>query len=187
MAKTLARIMDLATQIGPDTFVTLAYTLYDEEGDVLDSSDEDSPLSYLHGYGQIVPGLERAIEGMVRGNERSVIVSPEDGYGEYDPDAVLEIDRADFPVAGEVSAGDQFLAESDDGEAVPMTILEVKEDACIVDTNHPLAGETLRYQITVLDVRPATDRELADAERALMPGIDLIPLGRKPGASGQAS
>ena len=72
MANTLASSMPLATQIGPDTYVTLAYTLYDEEGDVLDSSDEEEPLSYLHGYGQIVPGLERAIEGMVPGNERSV-------------------------------------------------------------------------------------------------------------------
>jgi FKBP-type peptidyl-prolyl cis-trans isomerase SlyD len=179
--------MSLATQIGPDTFVTLAYTLYDEDGDVLDSSDEDSPLSYLHGYGQIVPGLERAIEGMVRGNERSVIVPPEEGYGEYDPEMVVEIERADFPVPGEVAVGDQFLAESDDGETVPMTVLEVKPDACVVDTNHPLAGETLRYQITVLDVRPATDRELADAEQALMTGADLIPLGRKPGSCGQAS
>jgi FKBP-type peptidyl-prolyl cis-trans isomerase SlyD len=179
--------MILATQIGPDTFVTLAYTMYDEDGDVLDCSDEDAPLSYVHGYGQIVPGLERAIEGMVRGNERSVIVSAEDGYGEYDPEAVLEIDRTDFPVPGEVSVGDQFLAESDDGETVPMTILEVTADACIVDTNHPLAGETLRYQIIVLDVRPATDRELAEAERALLPGTDLLPLGRKPTASGQAS
>jgi FKBP-type peptidyl-prolyl cis-trans isomerase SlyD len=179
--------MNLATQIGPDTFVTLAYTLYDEDGEVLDCSDEDAPLSYLHGYGQIVPGLERAIEGMVRGNERSVIVAPKDGYGEYDPDAVLEIDRSDFPVPAEVSVGDQFLADSDDGETVPMTIVEVKADACIVDTNHPLAGETLRFQVTVLDVRPATDRELAEADQALMPGIDLIPLGRKPSASGQAS
>jgi len=187
MAKTLARNMSPATQVGPDTFVTLAYTLYDEDGDVLDCSDEEAPLSYLHGYGQIVPGLERALEGMVRGNERSVIVAPEDGYGEYDPEAVLEIDRTDFPAGGEVSVGDQFLADSDDGETVPMTILEVKADACIVDTNHPLAGETLRFEITVIDVRPATDRELADAEQVLMPGIDLIPLGRKSGASGQAS
>lgn len=179
--------MSLSTQIGPDTFVTLAYTLYDEDGDVLDSSDEDAPLSYLHGYGQIVPGLERAIEGMVRGNERSVVVPPEDGYGEYDPDAVLELDRSDFPAEGEVSVGDQFLADSDDGETVPMTILEVKADAYIVDTNHPLAGETLRFEVTVLDVRPATDGELAEAEHALMPGIDLIPLGRKSGASNQAS
>jgi FKBP-type peptidyl-prolyl cis-trans isomerase SlyD len=179
--------MTLDTQIGPDTLVTLAYTLYDEDGDVLDSSDEESPLSYLHGYGQIVPGLERAIEGMVRGNERSVIVSPEDGYGEYDPEAVVEIDRADFPTPGEVAVGDQFFAESDDGETVPMTILEVKPDACVVDTNHPLAGETLRYQVTVLDVRPATNRELAEAEQSLLPGPDLIPLGRKPGSGGKAS
>ena len=102
VAKTRSQHALRGTQVGPDTLVTLAYTLYDEEGDVLDSTDEEEPLSYLHGYGQIVPGLERAIEGMVQGNERSVIVSPEDGYGEYDPEAVLEIERADFPNEGEV-------------------------------------------------------------------------------------
>jgi FKBP-type peptidyl-prolyl cis-trans isomerase SlyD len=180
--------MSLETQIGPDTFVTLAYTLYDEDGDVLDSADAESPLSYLHGYGQIVPGLERAIEGMVRGSERSVVVVPEDGYGEYDPEAVLEVDRSEFPVPGDVSVGDQFLAEGEDGETVPMTVLEVSDDACVVDTNHPLAGETLHFQVTVLDVRPATDRELVEAEKAMGCGADLIPLGRKPpGASGQPS
>src|SRR5260221_12021352 len=128
MAKTLARSMSLAPEIGPDTFVALAYTLYDEDGDVLDCSDEDAPLSYLHGYGQIVPGLERAIEGMVRGNERSVVVPPEEGYGEYDPEAVLEIGRSDFPVPGDVSVGAQFLAHSDDGASGPMTIREVEEE-----------------------------------------------------------
>ncbi|HEX9295781.1 MAG TPA: peptidylprolyl isomerase [Polyangiaceae bacterium] len=171
--------MTFAGQVGPDTFVTLAYTLYDEDGDVLDRTDEETPLSYLHGYSQIVPGLERGVEGMMKGDARSVVVRPADGYGEYDPDAVLEIDRSDFPHPGEIDVGDEFVAESDDGGTVPMTVLEVKGESCVVDTNHPLAGETLRFDVTVLDVRPATEGEIRDAERALCSDTPLVSLGRK--------
>jgi|SRR3954467_11739957 FKBP-type peptidyl-prolyl cis-trans isomerase SlyD len=179
--------MPLATQVGPETYVTLAYTLYDEEGDVLDRTEDEEPLSYLHGYGQLVPGLERAIEGMMPGDERSVVIPPAEGYGDYDPEAVVEIERADFPRPGEIAVGDQFIAESDDGENVPMTVLEVTEEGCLVDTNHPLAGETLRYTVKVLDVRPATDAELREAERALAPEPELITIGRKPSDPGKAS
>ncbi|SRR6266542_4681760 len=178
MAETAAE-MTFTTQVGPDTFVTLAYTLYDEDGDVLDCTEEEAPLSYLHGYGQIVPGLERGIEGMAKGDARSVVVRPADGYGEYDSDAVLEIDRSEFPHPGEIDIGDEFVAESDEGDAVPMTVLEVRSDSCVVDTNHPLAGETLRFDVTVLDVRPATEGEIREAEEAFGSGTPLVALGRK--------
>ena len=117
--------MSSAAQVGPDTVVTLAYTLYDEDGDVLDRTEGEAPVSYLHGYGQIVPGLERGVEGMSKGDVRSVVVSAADGYGEYDPAAVVEIDRHDFPRPEDVVAGDEFVAESDEGESVSMTVLEV--------------------------------------------------------------
>jgi FKBP-type peptidyl-prolyl cis-trans isomerase SlyD len=154
---------------------------------VLDRTDDEAPLSYLHGYGQIVPGLEQGVEGMIKGDERSIVVAPSDAYGEYDPEGVLEIERSDFPHPDLVAVGDEFIAESDDGEAVPMTVLDVKGDACLVDTNHPLAGEVLRFQVTVLDVRPATDSEIRDAEHELSPELDLVPLGRKPRERGQPS
>jgi FKBP-type peptidyl-prolyl cis-trans isomerase SlyD len=179
--------MDYATQVGPDTFVTLAYTLYGEDGDVLDSTDEDEPLSYLHGYGQIVAGLERRIEGMVRGDARSVVVPPAEAYGEYHREAVLEVERADFPDPASIVIGDEYVAESDDGEMLPMTVLEVNDDNCIVDTNHPLAGETLRYEVTVLDVRPATDSEIREAEEAILPELQLVNIGRKPRGCSQPS
>jgi len=181
--------MSPGTQIGPDTYVTLAYTLYDDEGDELDGAQEDEPLAYVHGYGQIVPGLERALEGMTKGAERSVVVPPRDGYGDYDPAGVLEIDKSDFPRPAELSVGDEYVAESDDGDAVPMTILEISDDACVVDTNHPLAGETLRFEVKVLDVRPATDLELREADRACAEPEPqaLISLGRKPPSSDSLS
>ena len=97
--------MPLATQVGPETYVTLAYTLYDEEGDVLDRTEDEEPLSYLHGYGQLVPGLERAIEGMMPGDERSVVIPPAEGYGDYDPEAVVEIEQQIFRVPEKSSWG----------------------------------------------------------------------------------
>ncbi len=176
--------MNFGTQVGPDTFVTLAYTLYDEDGAVIDRTDDSEPLSYLHGYGQLVPGLERGIEGMSKGDLRSVKVPAADAYGDYDPEAVFEIERSDFPRPDEVTVGDEFVAESDDGESIAITILEVNGDACVVDTNHPLAGEDLRFEVTVLDVRPATDGEIQKAEEEFAPETGfpsgLVTLGRKP-------
>jgi len=183
--------MTFGMQVGPDTFVTLAYTLYDEDGDVLDRTDDDEPFSYLHGYGQLVPGLERGIEGMTKGELRSVVVQPGDGYGEYEPEAVFEIERSDFPRPHEIAAGDEFVAESDDGQGIALTVLEVKGDSCIVDTNHPLAGEVLRFEVTVVDVRAATDGEIRKAEQKMMPDVDLenqlVTLGRNPRPRGQPS
>lgn len=171
--------MSSVSLVGPDSFVTLAYTLYDEDGDVLDRTEDGPPVSYVHGYGQIVPGLERGVEGMIKGDARSIVVSAADGYGEYDPAAVVEIDRHDFPRPEEVSAGDEFIAESDDGESVSLTVLEVRGDSCIVDTNHPLAGEVLRFEVTLLDVRQATATEIHEAEDAHGHSTPLVPLGRK--------
>jgi FKBP-type peptidyl-prolyl cis-trans isomerase SlyD len=179
--------MSYSTQVGPDTYVTLAYVLYGEDGDVLDSTDEEEPLSYLHGYGQIVGGLERRLEGMVRGDVRSVTVPAAEAYGEYHREAVLEVDKADFPDPASIVVGDEYVAESDDGEMMPMTVIEVNDDNCIVDTNHPLAGETLRYEVTVLDVRPATDSEIQAAEAAIMPELQLVNIGRKPKGISQPS
>jgi FKBP-type peptidyl-prolyl cis-trans isomerase SlyD len=177
-------------QVGPDTFVTLAYTLYGEDGEVIDRTAAEEPLSYLHGYGQLVPGLERGLEGMSKGDHRSVAVKAKDAYGDYDPEAIFEVERSDFPHPGEIAVGDEFVAESDDGEGVPLSVVEVHDDSVLIDTNHPLAGEDLTFDVTVLDIRPATDGEIRKAEQALAPDFDLgglIPLGRKPRAPGRPS
>src|SRR6476646_6739880 len=121
--------MTFGMQVGPDAYVTVAYTLYGEDGEVIDRTDAEEPLSYLHGYGQLVPGLERGIEGMTKGDLRSVVVEAKDAYGEYDPEAVFEVDKSDFPHPGEVAVGDEFVAESDDGEGVSLTVVEVHDDS----------------------------------------------------------
>jgi FKBP-type peptidyl-prolyl cis-trans isomerase SlyD len=174
--------------IGPNAHVVLDYTLRDDEGLVLDGSDTDGgePIAYVHGYGMVVPGLEVAIVGMRAGQEKEVVVEPAGGFGERDEELVLEVDRSEFPQPEAVSAGDELVAESPDGDEVPMHVVEVKEDTVIVDANHPLAGKTLRYQVKVREVRAATEQEIAQAAAAFEEAgyvdsneqrSDLIPLG----------
>jgi FKBP-type peptidyl-prolyl cis-trans isomerase SlyD len=151
--------------IQPNTHVVLDYELRDDEGDLLDASEAEGgqPIEYIHGYGMIVPGLESALAGLKAGDEREVIVPAEAGYGEYDESLVLQIDRAEFPDPKEVEVGDEFIAESPDGEEIAMNVVEVRDDVVVVDANHPLAGMTLRYHVKVRGVRQATDAEIEQA------------------------
>jgi FKBP-type peptidyl-prolyl cis-trans isomerase SlyD len=155
--------------IQPNAFVTLDYTLSDDEGDVLDAStggdagDGGEPIRYVHGYGMLVPGLEAALVGLRTGEEKEVVVPAEAGFGEYDEELVLQIERSEFPDPAAVEVGDEFVAESPDGDEVPMRVVEVMDDAVVVDANHPLAGMTLHYRVRVREVRAATDDEIEQA------------------------
>ncbi len=163
-------------KVQPNAFVSLDYTLHDAEGELLDSSapdgegeggDEAHPIDYVHGYGMLVPGLEAALVGLEIGDEREIIVSAEEGYGEHDDDLVLEVERSEFPDPAKVAEGDEFIAESPDGDDVPMRVIEVKGDSVVVDANHPLAGLALHYKVKVLVVRSATEEEIENAAREL--------------------
>jgi FKBP-type peptidyl-prolyl cis-trans isomerase SlyD len=156
-----------ALAIAPDTVVTLSYVLFDEHGEAVDRVSQAEPLRYVHGYAQLVPGLERQIEGLKAG-ERGVFTVPADeAFGERDDDAVFEVDKTDFPDAGEVVVGDEFMAEGPDGEPVAMRVLEVRDDAFVVDTNHPLAGQSVRFEVEVGSVRAAREDEIAAAQAEL--------------------
>jgi FKBP-type peptidyl-prolyl cis-trans isomerase SlyD len=156
-------LQDLTIQ--PNTHVTLAYELRDDEGELLDASegDDGEPIEYVHGYGMLVPGLEAALAGLKVGDEREVVVPAEAGYGERDETLVLEVERSEFPDPKAVQAGDEFVAEAPDGEEIAMSVLEVKDDVVVVDANHPLAGMTLHYSFKVLTVREATEEEVHEA------------------------
>jgi FKBP-type peptidyl-prolyl cis-trans isomerase SlyD len=145
--------------------VVLDYVLRDADDDVLDASDTEGggPIVYVHGYGMLVPGLERALSGLSPGDERDVVVPPEEGFGERDEELVLEVDRSEMPRPEAVAVGDELVAESPEGEEAVMRVVDVSEDAVVLDGNHPLAGETLRYSVVVRDVRPATAEEIAEA------------------------
>lgn len=149
--------------IAPDAAVKVAYRLFDEAGALHDEITKGEPLSYVHGYAQIIPGLEVGLEGARRGERRSLVLEPDEAFGERDPEARLEIDRKDFPSADAVAVGDEILCTAPDGSECAYRIVEVTETEIIADCNHPLAGARVRFEVEVLSVRKATDDEVADA------------------------
>ncbi len=158
--------------IAPDTVVTLSYVLFDEHGEAVDQATAAEPLVYVHGYAQIVPGLERALEGLRAGERREITVAPEAAFGEHEDSGVFEVDKADFPDAGEVEVGDEFIAQGPDGEPVALRVVDILPDGFRVDTNHPLAGQTVRFQVEVSEVRAASEEEIAQAQAELEERIE---------------
>jgi len=153
--------------VAPDTLVTLSYTLFDEQGEAVDRATTTEPLKYVHGYAQIVPGLEKGLEGLCAGERRDIVVDAADAFGEHDDDGVFEVDKEDFPDSGDVVPGDEFVAQGPDGEPIAMRVVEVLPEAFLVDTNHPLAGQRVRFEVEVADVRPAEEEEIARAQAEL--------------------
>jgi FKBP-type peptidyl-prolyl cis-trans isomerase SlyD len=147
-------------KVGKGSVVSVDYELHLGDGKVVDASEPGSPLSYIHGEGQIVPGLERALEGLAAGDVRQVEVSPEDGYGMHDVRGLQEVPRSAFPTDMEPAPGMEIMAEGPQGEAVPFVVREVKPDAVVIDLNHPLAGKTLHFAVTIREVRDASAEEL---------------------------
>jgi FKBP-type peptidyl-prolyl cis-trans isomerase SlyD len=161
-------VPDGAYQAGPGIVVTLEYDVFDAEGEHVGGSR--GACDVVLGYGQLLPAVEREIEGLWPGAQKSVRVRAADAYGERNPDAWIELERDEFP--DDVTAGDSFEAEGEDGVVVVLKVLEVDEDRVVVDQNHPLAGQALRVEVRVLGTRPATAEELEAAESALE-GDDL--------------
>lgn len=140
--------------------VGLNYTLRLDDGQVVDSSAGSEPLEFLQGEGQIVPGLEQALYGMGVGDKKSVVVEPAEGYGETDPDGLQVVPRNVFPADLELSEGKRLHMRDQTGEVLAAYVAEVRPDGVLLDFNHPLAGETLHFDVTVATLRPATSEEL---------------------------
>jgi FKBP-type peptidyl-prolyl cis-trans isomerase SlyD len=147
-------------QITKHKVVKIHYTLTDDDGDVIDSSEGGEPLVYLHGVGGIVPGLEDALEGKSVGDRIQVNVQPEDGYGEQDDDLLHEVDRSQFEEIDDLELGMQFQVDTDDGPMV-VTVVEITDENVTVDGNHELAGVALNFDVTVREIRDATPDEIA--------------------------
>jgi len=139
--------------------VSIDYTLTNDAGDVVDSSAGGDPLVYLHGMRNIIPGLENALEGKSAGDTLQVTIAPEDGYGERVDAMVQTVPRELFQGVDQLEVGMQFQANTDSGVQV-VTITAVDGDEVTVDGNHPLAGENLNFDVTVVDVRDASDEEI---------------------------
>ncbi len=147
-------------QIEANSVVTLQYTLKDNEGNIIDKSDDGSFL-YLHGAMNIIPGLENALTGKVAGDALQVSVTPEEGYGVKDPERIQEVPKEMFEGSDEIAVGTQFHAQSPDGQAVVVTVVEVKDDVVVIDGNHALAGIDLNFDVKVMDVRAASEEEIS--------------------------
>ena len=146
-------------KVSKDSVVSLEYRLHLGDGQVVDESEPGQPLAYMHGRGQIVPGLEGQLEGMSAGESKKVVVPPSQGYGEHDPRGLQEVPREMFPPNANLQAGVTISAQTADGDVIPITIRELKGEKVVVDLNHPMAGKTLHFDITVREVRAATDEE----------------------------
>jgi len=147
-------------QISKHKAVAIEYTLTNDSGEVIDSSEGQDPLTYLHGAGNLISGLEQALEGKSAGEELKVTISPEDAYGERIDELVQIVPRDRFEGADELEVGMRFHASSDHGETL-VTITEVTDDEVTVDGNHPLAGETLHFEVKVVEVRDASEEEVS--------------------------
>lgn len=146
-------------QIAERTVASFQYTLTNDAGEVLDSSEGRDALTYLHGAGNIVPGLEREMVGHVVGDKFNVDVAPEEGYGTYIDELVQVVPRSSFDGVNDLAVGMQFQAQTQQGP-VAVVITEIEEDEVTVDGNHPLAGETLHFAIEIVDVRAASEEEI---------------------------
>ncbi len=147
-------------KVAANTVVSLEYSLHLGDGAVIDSSKGGGPLTYLHGSGQIIPGLEKQLAGMEKGESKQVKVAPSDGYGERDPQAVQQVSKEMFG-GKEIKPGDELVAVDDQQNEIPVRIEAVTGDTVTVDFNHPLAGKTLHFEVTVAEVRAATEEELS--------------------------
>jgi FKBP-type peptidyl-prolyl cis-trans isomerase SlyD len=146
-------------QIAAHKVVTIDYTLRDDAGNIIDQSD-GGEFAYLHGAHNIIPGLEKALTGRSPGDELTVSIAPEEGYGVRDESRVDVVPRSAFPRDTVIEVGMQFQAQGPQGQAFLITVSEVEGDDITVDGNHPLAGVGLSFEVTVVDVRDATAEEL---------------------------
>ncbi|MGD2112668.1 MAG: peptidylprolyl isomerase [Gammaproteobacteria bacterium] len=139
--------------------VSITYTLKDNDDNIIDHSDDGS-FCYLHGASNIIPGLEDALAGKTTGDELSVTIPPEQGYGLRDAQRVQTVPRDMFPADQDIQPGMQFHAQGPDGQELVVMIAKVEDDAVTVDGNHPLAGVHLNFEVKVTDVREATEEEV---------------------------
>jgi FKBP-type peptidyl-prolyl cis-trans isomerase SlyD len=135
------------------------YTLKNPDGEVLDSSEGQEPLAYLHGFMNLVPGLEKALEGKQVGDKFNIVISAEEGYGEFDAELVQELPKSMFGGVDDIEVGMEFHAETPNGMQV-VEVIDVDEDTVTIDGNHPLAGIDLHFDVEITAIREATAEEL---------------------------
>jgi FKBP-type peptidyl-prolyl cis-trans isomerase SlyD len=141
--------------------VTMNFTLKDDEGNILDTTDSDGPFSYLSGKNMVLPKLEETVSGMIIGMKKSIKLTAADGYGEYNEQVLQVVGKENFPEDFVLEAGMEYMASNPDGVQMPFIITNVEDETVTIDFNHPLAGKNLNFDVELLDVRDATAEELS--------------------------
>ncbi|WCL50051.1 FKBP-type peptidyl-prolyl cis-trans isomerase [Leptospira sp. GIMC2001] len=147
----------MSMNVAKGKVVGFAYHLQNSEGETLDESKD--PMEYLHGFQNIIPGLEKEMEGLKIGDKKTVTVLPADAYGEYNEELVYKIPRTNFPADEEIQPGMQFRADGEEGP-ISLFVQEVVGDDVIMNGNHPLAGETLKFDVEIHTIREASAEEM---------------------------
>ncbi|MEX2131183.1 MAG: peptidylprolyl isomerase [Pseudohongiellaceae bacterium] len=147
--------------IGKNSVVSIHYTLKDEEGVVMDSSEGNEPMTYLHGNNNLIPGLEKELFGKIKGSKLYAVIAPKDAYGEINSDLIQTLGMKMFQGVDDVSIGMTFVAQGKDGHQRQVRVVEIEGDDVTIDANHPMAGKTLHFDVEVMEVREATAQELS--------------------------
>jgi len=146
-------------KIEKNSVVSIDYTLTDSKGVIIDTSEGRDPLTYLHGVGALIPGMETALEGKEKGEKFKVTVTPEEGYGQRDESLLRVIDKAELAEVPDLRVGTQLQADTEAGVKI-FTVIKIEGEKVGIDGNHPLAGVTLNFDLDVKDVREATAEEI---------------------------
>ena len=146
-------------QIEKNKVVSIDYTLKDDDGKILDTSEGREPLNFIHGNGHLIPGLEEALEGKTKNDKLNVAIPPEKGYGLRSEEMIQSVDKSNFDKDAQIEVGMQFQAQMDQGVQM-FTVTKIEEKKVTLDGNHPLADKTLHFDVDVKDVREATKEEL---------------------------
>ena len=149
----------MAIRVQDGKRVTIAYRLIDKDGHLLEEKTPEHPYEYVQGQGQIVAAIERAVEGKTAGFQTELIVTPRDGYGEYNSSLVAEVPRAQLPAEVDIAVGMKFNTTNSVGEPVVVRVIDINGAVVTVDGNHPLAGLDLTFEIRLLNVREAEGEE----------------------------
>ena len=148
-------------QIAKNNVVHIDYTLTDNDGNILDSSEGREPLAYIHGIGNLIPGLEKELEGKATGDHIDAKVAPEDAYGLRDINLEQTVHISNFDQPEQVQKGIQFQAQTEDGQTKIATIVDISGEEVKIDMNHPLSGMELNFSVDVKEIRKASEEELS--------------------------
>ncbi len=149
------------SNIENNSVVSFNYVLTNTAGEVIDQSQDGQPLVYLHGAGNIIPGLEKSLLGKTAGDKLNVAVTAEDAYGPYDPEMIQEVPREMFQGVDAIEVGMQFHADTHDGAMQIVTVKGVTDTMVTIDANHPMAGQDLAFAVEIVEVRAASEEEIA--------------------------